>query len=93
MLEFLPDIPQIICTSQGGLVNLVTWYKNGRTITIEDPKFSQTMVILNRSTPTTQLVLFSTNIYNFQGTFHCKIMDGNGRITSSIPKHIGKFGT
>ena len=48
MLEFLRDIPQIKCTSQGGLVNLVTWYKNDRMITIEDPNFSQSMVILNK---------------------------------------------
>ena len=93
MLEFLPDISQIICTSQGGIINLVTWYKNDKMITSEDPNFSQSMVIPNRSTPTTQLVLFSRNIYNFQGTFCCKIMDGNGRITSSIPKLFGKFGT
>ena len=93
MLEFLPDISQIMCTSQGGIINLVTWYKNDKMITSEDPNFSQSMVIPNRSTATTQLVLFSTNIYNFQGTFCCKIMDGNGRITSSIPKPIGKFGT
>ena len=64
-------------------MNLVTWRKDDIIISSDDPLFSQTMMLINRTTATTQLILSSGNISNFVGTFTCEITDGNGRITSS----------
>ena len=91
LLEYFRESSELICTSRGGLVNNVRWFKDGVMISIDDPQFTQSMVLLDRTTATSQLVLSSGNISNFIGTFSCEIMDGNGRDSVSILEMNGMF--
>ena len=74
-------------------MNIVRWFKDGAMISIDDPLFTQSMVLLNRTTATSQVVLSSGNISNFVGTFSCEITDGNGRTSDSILDINGMFYT
>ena len=91
LLEYFRESSELICTSRGGLVNIVRWFKEGAMISIDDSLFTQSMVLLNMTTATSQLVLSSANISNFVGTFSCEIMDGNGRTSDSSLEINGKF--
>ena len=90
MLEYFRESSQLICTTVGGLVNISTWYKNDEIISNEDDTFSET-VILNKTTSTSQLVLFSGSKSNFVGLFTCEITDGNGRTAISTLQLNGNF--
>ena len=83
MLEYFCESSQLICTIVGGLASISKWYRHGEIITSEDDLFSQTTVILNKTTATSQVVLSSGSNCNFVGLFTCEITDGNGRTANS----------
>ena len=90
MLEYFCESSQLICTTVGGLVNIITWYRNYEIISNEDDTFSET-VILNKTTATSHLVLSSGSKSNFMGLFTCKVTDGNGRTATSTLQLNGIF--
>ena len=71
---------QLLCTVHGSLVYSFNWTKDGRIISDNDPLFSQSLIITNRSTVTSEVVLSHVNIYHSVGTYQCSLADGNGRL-------------
>ena len=60
---------QLICTVIGSLVNSFHWTKDGRLISDNDPLFSQGLVVINRYTVTSEVVLSCVNISHSVGTY------------------------
>ena len=65
MLEYFCESSQLICTIVGGLASISKWYRHREIITSEDDLFSQTIVTLNKTTATSQVVLSSGSNSNF----------------------------
>ena len=62
----------LTCTSTGGMVDSVTWRKNGVEV---GPEFSQTQTITDTLSATYQHTLSSEDIANFVGNFTCEVRD------------------
>ena len=67
-------------------MNSFNWTKDGRIIPGNDPLFAQSVIITNRSTVTSKVILSRVNISHSLGTYQCSLADGNGRVT--VASHI-----
>ena len=64
--------PTLTCTSTGGMVDSVTWRKDGVEVGSD---FSQRQTITDTLSATYQHTLSSENISNFVGNFTCEVRD------------------
>ena len=67
--------PTLTCTSTGGMVDSVTWRKDGVEVGSD---FSQRQTITDTLSATYQHTLLSENISNFVGAFACELSDTAG---------------
>ena len=67
--------PTLTCTSTGGMVDSVTWRKDGIEVGSD---FSQRQTITDTLSATYQHTLSSDSIANFVGTFSCEVRDTAG---------------
>ena len=64
--------PTLTCTSTGGMVDSVTWRKDGVEVGSD---FSQRQTITDTLSATYQHTLSSESISNFVGTLTCEVRD------------------
>ena len=67
--------PTFTCTSTGGMVDSVTWRKDGVEVGSD---FSQLQTITDTLSATYQHTLSGDSIANFVGTFSCEVRDTAG---------------
>ena len=67
--------PTLTCTSTGGIVDSVTWRKDGVEV---DSDFSQLQTITDTLSATYQHTLSSNDSSDFVGTFTCEVRDTAG---------------
>ena len=67
--------PTLTCTSTGGMVDSVTWRKDGVEVGSD---YSQLQTITDTLSATYQHTLSNENISNFVGTFTCEVRDTGG---------------
>ena len=70
--------PTLTCTSAGGMVDSVTWRKDG--VEVVGSEFSQMQTITDTLSATYQHSLSSRDIANFVGTFTCEVEDTGGNV-------------
>ena len=73
-------------------MNDFNWTRDGVQIEDGDPMFQQSSTnIIDRVLVTTQVVLWSSDWSDFQGTFQCTVRDGIGRTSVATINISGKI--
>ncbi len=70
----------LTCTSSGGLVDSITWLRDGSEVRGESTVFSQTQILSDASSATYQHILSSEDTSNLVGSFTCRVVEVSGNM-------------
>ena len=79
---YYKDSNAIICTSTGGPPTIVTWRRDG--ISVSTSIFQQSKRLVNAETAKYENILYTQNDDKFVGTFTCEVSNVRGSVNESV---------